>query len=60
MATFGTVHHRAYHNDSKYSTVALYLIGAFLIAASIAVAASKTTMVEGGVSKAQAVVFALR
>lgn len=57
MATLG---HISFHKQNRYGVVAVYLIGALLIAASIFSAASTSTSVEQGLSEAQAVITALR
>lgn len=57
MATLG---HVSFHKQNSYGVVAIYLIGALLIVASIFAAASTSTSVEQGLSEAQAVITALR
>lgn len=57
MATLG---HVSYHKENTYGVVAIYIMGALLVVASIFAAASSSTSVEQGLSEAQAVITALR
>ncbi len=57
MATLG---HVSFHKQNGYGVVALYLVGAILIVASIFAAASTSTSIEQRVSEGQAVISALR
>ncbi len=57
MATLG---HVSFHQQNRYGVLAIYLIGAILVVASIFAAAATSTSVEQGVSEAQAVMTALR
>ncbi len=57
MATLG---HVSFHKQNGFGVVAIYLVGAALILASIFAAATTSTSVEQGVSEAQAVITAIR